>query len=92
MAAPIGGPTGPAILLATCSIPSLKAAWSGLDISVINAYVAVTQIPIPPKQKGYFYNELSTTNYILENYNFKPNHYFELSFTYQQGKRKWTKE
>ena len=67
MAAPIGGPTGPAILLATCSIPSLKAAWSGLDISVINAYVAVTQIPIPPKKQGYFYNELSNTNCILEN-------------------------
>ena len=48
MAAPIGGPIGPANLLATCNIPNLKAAWSGLDMSVINAYVAATHIPIPP--------------------------------------------
>ena len=56
MAAPIGGPIGPANLVAICSIPNLKAAWSGLDISVINAYVAVTQIPIPPKEFDYFEN------------------------------------
>ena len=54
MAAPIGGPIGPANLVAICSIPNLKAAWSGLDISVINAYVAVTQMPIPPKEFDYF--------------------------------------
>ena len=53
MAAPIGGPIGPAILVAICNIPNLKAAWSGLDISVINAYVADIQIPTPPIKIDY---------------------------------------
>ena len=70
MAAPIGGPMGAAILLAICSIPSLKAAWSGLDISVINAYVAETHIPTPPREKGYVYNQLSNKNFILQNHQF----------------------
>ena len=94
MAAPIGGPMGAAILLAICSIPSLKAAWSGLDISVINAYVAETHIPTPPREKDYVYNKLSNKNFILQNYcnNFKLYHYIDISCTYQQGKRRWSKE